>query len=392
MKKKVVLILGSGHLVYRLKKKLPQEGYEIIHATLESIQSLSESEALLENVEIFLSKIDLSSIAMVYLLDDKDENNLQLIIGMIALHQTIPITASLFNENLIPHLQVEHPNVNILNPAKIAAPVFVDAIYQHLEKAHNPTTIKKTNELKPNKRDTLIKKFVLGFATLILAATIFFHFYEKLSWIDAIYFVIVTITTVGYGDINMLHSATLSKVVDIILMLSSTVFIWMIFSLVIDQFLKQRIQLALGRKKYTHKNHIIVCGLGRLGYFIVEELIRRKEKVIIIEIDEHSRYIDYFRQLGADVYIGDARLQKVLTDVNVTTAQALISVISNDSLNLEIGLNARTIQSDIKLIIRIFDENMATKINEYLNIHLTFSASDIADNTFYEVLKNKSTS
>jgi hypothetical protein len=104
MQKKVVLILGSSHLVYRLKKKLPADGYDVLHATIGEIQSLTESEALLENLEVYLSNIDLTSIVMVYLLDDKDENNLQLIIGMIALHKTIPITASLFNENLIPHL------------------------------------------------------------------------------------------------------------------------------------------------------------------------------------------------------------------------------------------------------------------------------------------------
>ncbi len=46
-----------------------------------------------------------------------------------------------------------------------------------------------------------------------------------------------------------------------------------------------------------------------------------------------------------------------------------------------------TIQPNIKLILRIFDENMATKINEYLNIYLTYSASEIADNAFYDVLK-----
>jgi voltage-gated potassium channel Kch len=200
--------------------------------------------------------------------------------------------------------------------------------------------------------------------------------------------VVVTITTVGYGDINMLHAPVLNKLIAVLLMLLSTVFIWVTFSLVIDQFLKQRIQLALGRKKYNLKNHVVVSGLGRLGYFIVEELIKRGEHVIVLEIDENSRYIDYFRQIGAHVYLGDARLNKVLNDVNIKEAKALICVINNDSLNLEIGLNARNIKSNLKLILRIFDENMSTKINEYLNINLTYSASEIADNAFYDVLKN----
>ena len=77
----------------------------------------------------------------------------------------------------------------------------------------------------------------------------------------------------------------------------------------------------------------------------------------------------------------------MLDDTNVAQARALISVINDDSINLEIGLNSRSFQPGIRLILRIFDEQMAKKIKEYLNIHLTLSASDIADEKFYEILK-----
>lgn len=161
----------------------------------------------------------------------------------------------------------------------------------------------------------------------------------------------------------------------------------MIFSLTIDRILKKRVALALGRKKYHYKDHVVLCGLGRLGYFIAEELLQKGERLVIIEQNEDSRYLDYFRQLGADIYIGDGRLAKVLDNTNVMQARAVMSVINDDSINLEIGLNCRSFQPGIRLILRIFDEEMARKIKDYLNIHLTLSASDIADEKFYEVLK-----
>ncbi len=388
MQKKIVLIIGAGHLAYRLKKYLSTQGYEILHSNLELINAATDSVSLIENLDTYIKKIDLSSLAMVYLLEDKDENNLQLIISLISLVTDIPITASLFNENLIPHLQKDHINLKILNPAKIAAPAFVEQLYVQVSTEPVYTNLLQENKKLIKKPSSLIQKLLLGFGAMLLSAVTFFHFYENLSWIDAFYFVVVTAASVGYGDINLAQSSTVSKIVGILLILCSTISIWMIFSLTIDVFLKRRIQLELGRKKYNLKNHVILCGLGRLGYFIVQELLQKNEKVIVIEQNENSNHIDYFRQLGAEVYLGDARLPKVMKDVNVLEAKALISVINNDSLNLEIGLNARSHHPEVKLILRIFDDQMADKIKDYLKIYHSLSASAIADDKFYEVLMN----
>ncbi len=389
MTKKIVLIIGAGHLAYRLKKMLLSQGYEILHSNLELINTETDSVSLIENLNTYIKKINLSALAMVYLLEDKDENNLQLIISLISLVTDIPITASLFNENLIPHLQKDHINLKILNPAKIAAPAFVEQLYVQVNTEAVYEKILLESKGQPKKKFSLIQKLLLGFIAMLLCAVIFFHFYEKLAWLDAFYFVIVTAASVGYGDINLAQSSSLSKVVGMLLILSSTISIWMIFSLTIDVFLKKRIQLELGRKKYILKNHVIVCGLGRLGYFIVQELLQKNEKVIVIEQNENSNHIDYFRQLGAEVYLGDARLPKVMRDVNVLQAKALISVINNDSLNLEIGLNARSHQPEVKLILRIFDDQMADKIKDFLKIYHSLSASAIADDIFYTALQNK---
>ena len=392
MNKQIILVFGTGHLAYRLKAKLIAGNFQVVHATIEEINAVSQSVSLLENLQQYVGRLGSDNIRMVYLLDEKDEVNLQLIIAFISLYPGIAVAASLFNENLIPHLQQAlHGNLTIFNPAKIAAPHFVAALYQPLQRAAAQNVVKENLQPAYKKKDSLIRKLLLSFMGIILAAVLFFHFYEKLSWIDSLYFVIVTVATVGYGDINLATSPVLAKIAGIILILASTVFIWMIFSLTIDSILKKRILLALGRKKYNLKDHIILCGLGRLGYFIAEELLQKGEKLIIIEQHEDGRYLDYFRQLGAEIYIGDGRLSKVLADTNVAQAKALISVISNDSINLEIGLNSRAFQPGIRLVLRIFDVQMAEKIKEYLNIHLTLSASDIADEKFYDLLNQPST-
>ena len=165
--------------------------------------------------------------------------------------------------------------------------------------------------------------------------------------------------------------------------MGSTFFIWMIFSLTVDRIIKRRVQLALGRRTYAYRDHVIVCGLGRLGYFIAEGLIARGEQVLIVERNEETSSIEHFRSRGADVYVGDARLPEVLQQVGVTRAKALYSVVNDDFANLEIGLNARTFEPNLRLVLRIFDDGMAARVREQLDIHLTFSMSAIADEKMF---------
>lgn len=386
MKKGVVHIFGSGHLVFRLKKIIESKSFTVVQCNDDIINNISISGSIIENLENYFKDIDLQQVAMIYLLDDKDENNLQLVIALSSLNLNIPITVSLFNENFISNLFKDNHNITILNPAKIAAPHFVQCVYKTLEKKEQGN-VQAAQKIPTKKGDFLILKLLLIFAIVLVTSTFYFHYFEYLSWVNSIYFVVSTMTTVGYGDLNLANSSDWSKMVAVMLMLASTTLMWMIFSLTVDYFLKNRIQISLGRKKYKLKKHIIVCGLGRLGYYIVEELLQRGEKVIIIEINENSKHTEYFKSLGAEVYIGDARSEKVLSDVNITKSVALISVINNDALNIEIGLHAQTLFPDLKIILRIFDEDIAVELKKILQIKFAISNSSIASKYFYKVLE-----
>ena len=385
-----VLIIGSGHLAYRTRQLVSAHGYVIAQLPNDAIRSTHGEGSTFDVITRALQEIDLNAIAMVFLVDDGDHRNLELLTALISLNRTLPIVASLFNENIAPHLQAAHPNVRILNPAKIAAPAFIEALRTPITHSLRYVPAAIANERSAPRSDTLVKALVAGFLVLIAAAVVYFHHAERLAWIDAIYFVVVTITTVGYGDISLLHSTALSKLLGIGLILSSTAFIWTIFSLTVDRIIKRRVQLALGRRKYSRKGHVILCGLGRLGYFIADGLLEQGEKVLIVELNENAPTIEHCRARGADVYIGDARLPRVLQDVGVTRAKALYSVIDNDYANLEVGLNARSFDPNLRLILRIFDESMSRKIKENLDIHLTFSMTAIADEIFFTALEHGS--
>ena len=380
------ILVGSGHLAYRLSVLVAASGSEIVLLARDDTRSASVGGSTFGLIERMLRDVDLTTISSAYLVDDRDEVNLEFLIALLSVDRRLPVVVSLFNENIAPHLQAANPNVRVLNPAKIAAPTFIDALDVLLSDAlrYRPAPIADDPVRKPI--DPLIAKLSVGFATMLVAATAYFHAAQQLSWIDALYFVTVTVATVGYGDINLLNASTTTKLMGIGLILGSTFFIWMIFSLTVDRIIKRRVQLALGRRTYTHRGHVIVCGLGRLGYFIAESLIARGEKVLIVERNEDSSTIEHFRSLGADVYIGDARLPRVLQDVGVTRAKALYSVINNDFTNLEIGLNARTFEPNLRLVLRIFDDAMSARIREQLDIPLTYSMTAIADDKVFRAM------
>ena len=382
-----ILIFGSGHISLRLKILLEEKGYRVTHINHSVLDGNKNSESAFADVQDLLDTVDFSNLKMIYIVDDLDNHNLEFLLAVISKEKDTPITVSLFNENVSPHLRSAYSNITVLNPAEIASNDFIKALYVSVK--HDLKYVPPRFEETPHVHsfDKLLVKLITGFILMILGSAVFFHFENNLSWLDSFYFVVVTICTVGYGDISLLGSSNLSKLFGIFLMLGSTVFIWTTFSLIIDQLLKQRVEISLGRKKYNLKEHIILCGLGRVGYFVAEKLVSAGEKVIIIENNNDSSYIDYFRNKGGYVFVADARIPKVLQDAGVINAKAVISLINDDAKNLEIGLNARSFNPDIRLILRIFDNKIAEEIKEHLDIHLTLSMSEIAVKEFLKQIE-----
>jgi voltage-gated potassium channel Kch len=379
-----VLIVGSSHLASRVRKLATARGLVPIHWTDHATAAPGDRESRFEALRRALAEANPESLTGAILVDEQDERNLEVAIALISMNAQLPLMVSMFNENIAPHLQAAHPELQILNPARIAAPTFADALDTPLRHDVRYTPTPPAGRRSRGQGDRLIPILVASFAGVVLAASAFFHQAEHLSWLDAFYFVVVTIATVGYGDISLAHSSGASKLIGIALIFTSTVFIWLIFSLTVDMIIKRRVQMALGRRVHMQRGHVILCGVGRLGRLVGEALLARGERLLVVEQKENSAGVEYLRSLGADFYVGDARSAQVLHDVGVTRAKALYSLVANDFVNLEVGLNARSFDPKLRLVLRIFDEAMAQRIKEQLDIHLSFSMSALADEKFLD--------
>ncbi len=224
---------------------------------------------------------------------------------------------------------------------------------------------------------------IVALAGLVAAsAVVVFHYGHDLSWLDSVYFVVTTMMTVGYGDISLKDATPAVKVFGIFLMLASGALLAGVFGIITDYLVKSRLEQLLGLRRLHMRDHIVLCGLGHVGVRILEELRKLGEEVVVIEQAEDSRFLDEARQQHVPVLIGDMRRPATLERANIKEARSLIAAGDDDLANLEAALNARAVRPDIRVVLRIFDSNLAGKLRTGFGIKTTFSTSALAAPAF----------
>jgi voltage-gated potassium channel len=132
----------------------------------------------------------------------------------------------------------------------------------------------------------------------------------------------------------------------------------------------------------TYRDHVVVAGIGRLGFRIVRQLLDSGEDVVGIEIDPASEFVRRVMDWKVPVIEGNATHPDVLAQAGVGRASAIIPCTENDLNNLEIALLAREIHPDIHIVLRMFDHDMAQKVAKGFNINVAFSTSALAAPAF----------
>ncbi|MCS6882741.1 MAG: NAD-binding protein [Oscillochloridaceae bacterium] len=127
---------------------------------------------------------------------------------------------------------------------------------------------------------------------------------------------------------------------------------------------------------------VIVCGLGRIGFRVVRalSLMRPRPRVVLIyqHPDTDRELLEEVRRLVADLYQGDARLETVLRHAGIERACAVIAATGDDLTNMQIGLAARRLAPDIDLVLRVYNEDLAERLETLFGPHTTFSVPALA--------------
>jgi voltage-gated potassium channel len=201
---------------------------------------------------------------------------------------------------------------------------------------------------------SFVKYALIGVLILIAYGFIGSHYIMNLNDINSIYFTITTIATVGFGDIVPI--TPVQKIFVITLVVSGVGLLAYAFILVITVSIMAVEEITTGarqrRKIAGTKNHFLLCGYGRVGSAVHEDLLKRNQTAIIIEKDRNIIEKELWEDPKVLAIPGDATDESVMRDAGIERARAVIITTGDDVDNLFITLTAREIRSDVWIVTR----------------------------------------
>ena len=188
---------------------------------------------------------------------------------------------------------------------------------------------------------------------------------EGWNFLDSIYMTIITLSTVGYGEVHEVGPG--GRIFTVFLILFGIMLITYTAGWVTKNFIEGELREILGRRKLgkqikSLRDHYIICGYGRIGKIICQELSMRLIPLVIIEKDERVRNEwEHDNILYLDL---DATQEETLTKAGVEKAKGLISVVGSDPENVYICLTARGLNPGLFILSRAEDEGSETKLHQ----------------------------
>jgi len=206
---------------------------------------------------------------------------------------------------------------------------------------------------------------LLFFALLVLAGMAGYMGIEKQGWANSLYMTVITVTAVGYNEVFPLSGPGRVLTSFILFGGITGIGLWIAFltSFVVEEdlahaFRRRRVQKRISKMK----NHVIVCGAGRTGSQVVEELLAAGEEFVVVERDRAKA--QQLLELLPDLVLieGDATVDHFLEEAGIHQARGLIACLSADTDNLFVCLTARDLRKDLEIVARAYEEASVPKL------------------------------
>ena len=204
---------------------------------------------------------------------------------------------------------------------------------------------------------------LLLLALVLLGGTLGYRFIEGWSFLESLYMTVITITTVGYSEVRTVHEA--GRIFTVFLIFGGMGIMAYSVGMVAQFMVEFQLRAILGRRKLglkikSLKDHYVICGFGRIGRIIYQELESHGVPTLVIE--QNAALKEVLESEGIPYMIGDATNEDELLEGGIERARGLVAVVLSDADNLFITMTARGLKPGLFIVARADDEKTEKKL------------------------------
>ncbi|EFK09749.1 TrkA-N domain protein [delta proteobacterium NaphS2] len=204
---------------------------------------------------------------------------------------------------------------------------------------------------------------VVLLSLVLLLGTAGYMVIEGWPLLESFYMTVITITTVGYGEVGTVSEP--GRVFTVFLIFAGMGIMAYTLGIVAQIMVEFQVRDLIGRRKLglklkNIKDHYILCGYGRIGVVIAHELKSNGIPLLVIDQDPQSK--EKLRQQGIPYIIDDATSEEVLIEAGIMRAKGLVTVVLSDADNLFITMTARGMNPDLFILSRADQEATEKKL------------------------------
>jgi voltage-gated potassium channel len=194
----------------------------------------------------------------------------------------------------------------------------------------------------------------LMLALIVSVGTVGYMVLEKWNFLDALYMTVITLTTVGFGEVNPVSDH--GRILTMTILLSGLGVVGYLVGTLTQIVVEGQLLRIMGRKKLERqieklKDHIIICGYGRVGRIICEEIYRSKPTPLVV-IDNDSSITARIEEDGHLYLLGDATEEQYLLRAGIRRAKGLATALDSEADNVYITLTAKGLNPKLYIIAR----------------------------------------
>ena len=200
---------------------------------------------------------------------------------------------------------------------------------------------------------------------MFAGGTVGYRYIEGASWWESFYMTVITLTTVGYGEEFPL--SRWGEAFTALLLLSGVGVFLFVMTEIGRTVLEGELQELWGRRRRSRminqmSGHQIVCGFGRMGRAVVDELRRSGAQVVVI--DRVRERLDGLRDGNVPTVLGDATLETTLRQAGIERARGLVACLKDDAPNVYTVLTARALSRDLFIVARATEDDAEQRVHQ----------------------------